>query len=290
MGAAHVREEPTEIEAHPLSHDPDRLFIEEKKKGRYKHVREGKNAIETKQKLNTIRFVCISDTHNRTMELENTLPSGDVLLHAGDFTQISSKEEIIHFNDFLGKVKENFKHIVVIAGNHEMTFDSNWYPDGSKYQKMFGEEPLSADDSKKLLTNCTYIEEESIDLFGIKIFGSPWQPEFADLGFNECRGEKILQKWNKIPNDTDILITHGPPLGIGDKCVGRNRAGCMELLMTIMDRVRPKYHLFGHIHEHYGIWDDGVTKYMNASHVTRSGAPMGRPIVFDYELPSTNSP
>ena len=73
---------------------------------------------------------------------------------------------------------------------------------------------------------------------------SPWQPAFFDLAFNELRGEPLLKTWDKIPNDTDILVTHGPPLGIGDRIRRDKRVGCAELLTTVMDRVKPKYHIF----------------------------------------------
>ena len=85
-----------------------------------------------------------------------------------------------------------------------------------------------------LLTNCTYIEDETITLYGINIYGSPWQPWFCDWGFNVDRGEPISKIWNKIPTNTDVLITHGPPLGIGDLCTHGGRVGCAELLVSYM--------------------------------------------------------
>ena len=75
------------------------------------------------------------------------------------------------------------------------------------------------------------------------------QPEFCDWAFNLERGQKCLEKWNLIPNDVDILITHTPPVGHGDLCCTGVRAGCVELLNSIQKRIKPKYHVFGHIHE-----------------------------------------
>lgn len=75
------------------------------------------------------------------------------------------------------------------------------------------------------------------------------QPEFCDWAFNLPRGDKCLEKWKAIPTDTDILITHGPPIGHGDLCMTRERAGCVDLLHEIQTRIKPKYHVFGHIHE-----------------------------------------
>lgn len=75
------------------------------------------------------------------------------------------------------------------------------------------------------------------------------QPEFCKWAFNVPRGEACLSKWEMIPSDTDILITHTPPVGHGDLCCSGVRAGCVELLSTVQNRVKPKYHVFGHIHE-----------------------------------------
>ena len=75
------------------------------------------------------------------------------------------------------------------------------------------------------------------------------QPEHGGLAFNLPRGQAILEKWNQIPEDVDILVTHGPPLGHGDRLISGGRAGCVELLSTIQKRVKPKFHIFGHIHE-----------------------------------------
>lgn len=78
------------------------------------------------------------------------------------------------------------------------------------------------------------------------------QPEFHKWAFNLPRGSQCLEKWDKIPEDTDVLITHTPPIGHGDLCCTGVRAGCVELLTTVQQRVKPKYHIFGHIHE--GEW------------------------------------
>lgn len=75
------------------------------------------------------------------------------------------------------------------------------------------------------------------------------QPEFHNWAFNLPRGKSCLEKWDLIPNDTDILITHTPPIGHGDFCYSGVRAGCVELLTTVQERVKPRYHIFGHIHE-----------------------------------------
>ena len=81
------------------------------------------------------------------------------------------------------------------------------------------------------------------------VAGTPHQPEYGGWAFNLVRGQPCLNKWNLIPEDVDVLITHGPPLGFGDLTCTGVRAGCVELLHSVQKRIRPKYHVYGHIHE-----------------------------------------
>lgn len=124
-----------------------------------------------------------------------------------------------------------------------------------------------------------------IELCGLKIFGTPWQPDFGQWAFNVPRGQQLLAKWNEIPEDVDILISHSPPLGHGDLCRSGQRAGCVELLATVQQRVKPKYHIFGHIHEGYGVTSDGKIIFVNASTCDIRYLPINPPVVFDIDLP-----
>jgi Icc-related predicted phosphoesterase len=107
------------------------------------------------------------------------------------------KDCIKDFDDWLGTLPH--KHKIVICGNHDLCFEDN---------------PKEA---RKLMKNAHYLEDETIEIEGLKFYGSPWQPEFHNWAFNLNRGEEIKKKWDLIPNDTDVLITHGPPYGILDK-------------------------------------------------------------------------
>jgi len=138
---------------------------------------------------------------------------------------------------------------------------------------------------REALTNCTYLEDELLELWGVRIYGSPWQPEFCRWAFNVPRGTACLDKWNQIPVGVDVLVTHTPPVGHGDLCCSGVRAGCVELLSTVQQRVRPKYHVFGHVHEGYGITSDGKIIYVNASTCDINYLPNNQPIVFDVTLP-----
>ncbi len=205
-----------------------------------------------------IKFVCIADTHNKHDEID--IPHGDVLLVAGDFTMMGRPREIRKFNLFLEGLPHEYK--VVIAGNHDFLFER---------------EPQEA---QALLTNCIYLEDSSIEISNIKIYGTPWQPEFMDWAFNLPRGDIIKEKWDMIPEDTDILITHGPPYSICDKTIHGDPEGCVDLLNAVR-QVKPKYHIFGHIHEAYGIIKEEKTKYINASSVNVQYRPEYPPVTFE---------
>ena len=130
-----------------------------------------------------------------------------------------------------------------------------------------------------VFTNATYLEHESVEIEGIKIFGSAWQPAFCGA-FNLPRGKALESKWSEIPDDTDILITHTPAFGILDS-VGNRHVGC-EALLDAIERVKPKYSICGHIHENGGksFSMDGTT-FMNVA-VYSGNAVVRDPMVFEY--------
>ena len=219
-------------------------------------------------KSEKLRFVCLSDTHGKHDGVD--LPEGDVLLHTGDFTMTGRTNEIEDFNHWLGTLP--YKHKIVIAGNHDKGLD-----------KIFKKE--AALDGHDALSNCTYLEDEEVTIGGYKIYGSPWTPEFGYWGFMERR-ESLDVIWNKIPDDTDILLTHGPPLGILDHCQSGALAGCMHLLDAIVNRVKPKFHIFGHIHESRGLLRSELsdTIFINASNCTIRYRPDNAPVVFELPI------
>jgi len=205
-----------------------------------------------------MKIVIVSDTHGMHDEID--IPDGDVLIHAGDFTQNGKLKQVVRFNEFLGKL--NHRHKLVIAGNHEYCFEKA---------------PL---ESQNLLTNCTYLQDSTAVIEGVKFYGSPWQPWFLDWAFNLERGEEIRDKWRLIDCDTDILITHGPPEGHGDKIYSGEAVGCEELI-KVVESIKPKYHIFGHIHEGYGVTQNDDTKFINASTCDLHYNPVNEPIVIE---------
>jgi len=124
------------------------------------------------------------------------------------------------------------------------------------------------------------------------IYGSPWQPEFCDWAFNLERGPDSARVWAKIPANTDVLITHGPPQGYGDFTSSGFACGCEDMLAVLKDmQTPPRVHIFGHIHEAYGHWTDGKTLFINASTCTFLHKPLNKPLLFhlpfDKSLPAT---
>ncbi|RLN72719.1 hypothetical protein BBJ28_00008177 [Nothophytophthora sp. Chile5] len=229
------------------------------------------------QQKGTLRVVCLSDTHGRHRNVMN-VPDGDVLLHCGDFTNRGTHAEIRDFNEWLGTLPH--RHKIVIAGNHDLCMDVSEYNlhwDKEFRHKEYNDPTLS----RELLTNCTYVENRSFIIDGVKIYGSPMTPPIPGrvAAFNVARGFAEQQHWTKIPADVDVLVTHGPPNGILDKTVTGRHVGSETLLREIMSRVRPRFHLFGHIHEAYGAARVGKTVFVNCATNTLLGKPRHAPVV-----------
>ena len=214
------------------------------------------------QKNPTLRLVCISDTHccHRSIEL----PEGDILIHTGDVTRGGTYQQIKDFLEWFSV--QPFSHRIWIAGNHDITLQQDFYLRNSRrFHKLHKEDPKAIQALVHSYTSVVYLQDELVECAGLRIYGSPWQPTFFDWGFNAARGEDIAQKWAMIPSQVDILLTHGPPLGFGDRCHSGVRAGCADLLHHIMYRIKPKVHVFGHIHEAQGMWHNGTTQFINAA-------------------------
>jgi Icc-related predicted phosphoesterase len=169
--------------------------------------------------------------------------------------------DVAAFDDWLAGLPH--PHKLVIAGNHDFCFER---------------QPA---ESERLIKHAHYLRDTGVTLAGLRFYGSPWQPWFFDWAFNLKRGPEIRAKWDLIPEGVDVLITHGPPAGHGDLTTRGDRAGCADLL-DALDRVRPRLHVFGHIHEGYGQTLAGATRCINASICNVNYAPANAAIVVDW--------
>lgn len=208
------------------------------------------------------RIVCLSDTHNCNEEIN--VPDGDILIHAGDATIRGTIDEIVFFNKWFANLPHRYK--IFVAGNHDWLFETN-----NRFARTL------LDDS------IIYLQDSFCIIDGIKFYGSPYQPRFFDWAFNLMRGAELAEKWKLIPNDTDVLITHGPPFGILDEVPRKywiENTGCEELRKKV-EEICPKAHIFGHIHCGYGSTEKFGVKFFNASNCDESYEPTNQPIVFD---------
>ena len=229
-----------------------------------------------------MRLVCISDTH--ALEKHIKVPEGDVLIHAGDLTNVGNVRDVEQFNAWLGTLPHPLK--IVIAGNHDYCFEPSELRQAliAKHRNFLHRTTtglVDGQEASSLLTHCTYLFDSAVEYKGVKFWGSPWQPWFYDWAFNLRRGEEIAAIWEKIPNDTDVLITHGPPHRILDQTMSGDFVGCEALLDRLESLPSIKAHIFGHIHEGYGTKEHNGKMFINASICTVDYRPSNVPIVFD---------
>ena len=207
-----------------------------------------------------MRITAFSDTHMLHHQVE--IPDGDLLIFAGDMSVCRTLQDVAGFNAFLKTFPHT--HKIVVGGNHDHLLAS------------------SPDLGRELLQDAIYLQDGAVVIAGIKIYGSPWQPIFntnACDAFALPRGKVIREKWAMIPEDTDLLVTHCPPSGIMDEDGGVSH-GCSDLLERVQ-RIAPRFHVFGHIHNHNGMQTVAETTFVNCNVKDKKGRV--RPaLTFDY--------
>ncbi|HPE61452.1 MAG TPA: metallophosphatase domain-containing protein [Thiolinea sp.] len=206
-----------------------------------------------------MKLTFISDTHSLHAQLP-PLGSGDVLVHCGDFTGRGNLVDTMDFAGFIAA--QDFTHKIVIAGNHDRCFED---------ERRLEAEACLHDHG------IIYLNDSGVVLEGLKFWGSPIQPAFFDWAFNRERGADIRRHWALIPAGTEVLITHGPPWERLDRCTHGARVGCEELL-TVVERIRPRIHAFGHIHEDYGVLEREGTVFVNACSLNEQYQVVNGPI------------
>lgn len=218
------------------------------------------------------KFVCISDTHSQLKYVN--IPDGDILLHSGDLTGRGGIQETSREVYEISKHRQRFKAIVLIEGNHD----------------RLGEFNPTAMDQMCLDSGITLLRDTSTTIEGFKFYGSPYTPEFHNWAFNLPRGQALKDKWSLIPDDTQILMTHCPPMGILDNVQRYDavaakweieHAGCANLYNRIQDLKYLKLSVFGHLHANHGQFQIGNTTFINASTCTEKYNPSNPPIVID---------
>jgi Icc-related predicted phosphoesterase len=211
-----------------------------------------------------MRLICISDTHSRHEQMPR-IPDGNVLVHAGDCTASGSLPQLDEFTQWLGALPH--KHKVLIAGNHDQCFER--YPEWSR--EMCEKRGI------------TYLRGEAVLIEGLNFFGFPWQPIFRHMAFNAREGE-LRGRLKRVPDDTHVLISHGPALRIFDYIPAeRAHVGCHALAQRIDQLPNLKVHICGHIHESYGyaVRESDGLKFANAATCTEMYKPTNPPIIID---------
>jgi len=191
-----------------------------------------------------MELTAFSDSHTRHKNVH--VPDGDILIFAGDISNCRNRQDVEDFNSFLKTLPH--KHKIVIGGNHD---------------HLLEDDPGRA---KTLLTEAIYLQDEMVVIGGVSIYGAPWQPIFNDLAcdaFALPRGKSLQEKWEMIPDGLDILVTHSPPAGIMDQD-GPVAHGCADLA-AVVGTVKPKYHIFGHIHCNHGMIRHTDTTFINCN-------------------------
>jgi len=207
-----------------------------------------------------MRIVLISDTHELHREL--AVPPGDLLIHAGDLTFYSKRPWMYRaFDVWLGELPH--RHKIVIPGNHDYLL----------------EEPRE----RSAITNATLLVDSGVEVEGIRIWGSPVTPLYGGA-FGMSRAADRKRHWARIPENTDILITHGPPFDVLDHDPrSERREGCLQLLEAVL-QAKPRLHVFGHVHAGYGTVGTSNTIFANASLLGDSGTLDKEPIVIDLQV------
>lgn len=200
-----------------------------------------------------MRILHLSDTHSHHRQLTD-LPSADIIIHSGDVSVAGTGKEVIDFIEWFGTLDYEFK--IFLAGNHDYCLDGK---DIEIIQRLLPE-------------NCFYLCNSGITIGGIKFWGVPFF--FSD----DISGE-YHNMITQIPADIDILISHRPPLGILDNA-DNIAFGCTDMLRRVLE-IRPRYHLFGHIHDAYGIEKTKDTTFVNAALVDENYRLTNSPFIFD---------
>lgn len=217
-----------------------------------------------------MKLVLISDVHGKWSKLK--IPDCDVLISAGDYSFKGETHMVKDFHAWMHK--QPATHIISVQGNHELKVESN-------FQEM-------KELAQSVCPRVHFIDEGEVIIDGIKFYGSAITPFFFNWAWNRYRGADIKRHWDKIPDDTNILITHGPPYQILDMVyqvdgvTPKERVGCQDLSNRINELKDLKMHVFGHIHSGSGEMMFNNVKYINASICDEQYMPSNPVRIFEF--------
>ncbi|OHS94036.1 Metallophosphoesterase MPPED2 [Tritrichomonas foetus] len=236
--------------------------------------------LNTPKAENSIRLFCFSDTHSQHDKIpKEWIHPADIALFAGDFSNLGSFSDTQNFISFFSSLPCTYK--VMIAGNHELTFDVERRHD--IIDRFISHHPNENVDSIKQLIleseQIIYLEDSMIELMGVKIYGSPYSPFFCNWAFPTFDQEKG-SRWKKISNECDVLLVHGPPKKILDLSTRNVHCGC-PYLGKMIKKINPALCVFGHIHETYGLVKKGKTTFANVSTLNVRYEVTNKPMIFD---------
>ena len=217
-----------------------------------------------------MKFIFFADTHR--CEKEIVLPEGDVLVFAGDmcYKDPGPLVDVTEFLSFYCNLDYQYK--IMIAGNHDWPFDNECR------QQVF--EIISK-------TDIIYLEDSACEIDGITIWGSPVQPTTRGWPFYKDDGVSLLESWSRIPDNTDVVVTHIPPFGILDKnakgehYTHKGEPNSSKTLLRRVLEVKPRLHVFGHCHLHYGEVRRNGVRFLNVCSMSANRKPENPPIVVE---------
>jgi Icc-related predicted phosphoesterase len=208
-----------------------------------------------------MKIVIISDTHGEHQSLK--IPKCDVIVHCGDITPLGKEHSIKEFLSWFSSL-DQCKYKIFISGNHDFLFER---------ARVYAKELIPE--------NIIYLEDSMVEIEGKKFYGTPVQIAFHNWAFNRTE-EELSEYWKKIPEGVDVLITHGPPYNVLDKTHwGGIHTGSPSLFEEVTNRIKPKIHCFGHIHEDYGIEEINGITFVNASNLNLEYEVSNEPIVLE---------
>lgn len=207
-----------------------------------------------------MKIICIADTHNKHQEI--LVPPGDVLIHAGDFTEAGTKAETMDFLKWFAALPHPYK--ILVAGNHDFYLEKH------------------RDEVTQIIPpGINYLMNSGVKINGLLFWGSPYTPGNGSWAFNKSHGKKMKEQWDLIPEDTAFLITHSPPFGILDELDNKEHIGCRELLKRIKQINLPN-HIFGHVHNDYGIVKTRQTTFINAASMDNRYRYINTPLLLHH--------